>query len=431
MENVSFHFIFSDSIQTLNIQSEDLHELEILEDFLNIFGRFDNGKWLLKTSYQIDEEIILKVENLKDHYFKQAPILHSMYELIKARKGEHFLLANKKIENSQESSQLMLYVQSLNESSSPEEAIAKYEEKSSEVEELFGSVIKNYELKNYGQSNEMRVKKKYIGLADKNLRVCRFCRRDMSQGASFKTTAHAIPEALGNKKFILNEECDECNRFFGSEIEPDLINKLSLLRVMLGLKGKRQIPNVKHKDGAYANEGGRLVIQAQEVKTPDENGNFRAEVTFNEKHTPVNFYKSLCKITLSLIEDSELEFLSETIEWIRSNKHSERELPEISSSIFYSGFTPSFRLTLYVRKESAPNDIPHVIGEFMLGPLCHVFILPFSKKDIIEYTGRLQDYTFWDLFKHYKQLDWDSHNYSSYEATEVREAINFIQTGKG
>ena len=430
MENITFSFVFSDSIQTLNIHGENIHDNEILEDFLNIFGKFENEKWMVKNVQNIDEKIVRGVEVLKDDYFKQAPILHRMHELIKAREGEYCLLINQKIENAEESSMLMLYVQSLNETSSFEEASVKYKEKQSEREKLFGSVLENYQISCYAQDHEAKIIKNFIGLSDKNLRICRFCRRSLETGATFKSTAHAIPEALGNKKFILNEECDECNRFFGSEIEPDIINKLSLIRVMLGLKGKKKIPTVKHKDGAYTNEDGRFVIQARETTSPDEHGNFRAEVTHTERHIPVNFYKALCKIALSLIDDKELTFFSDTVDWIRLNKHSERELPKIESSVSYSRFSPSPSISLYKRKEDASSDIPHVICEFVLGPLIHVFILPFSKKDTTEYTGSLQNHNFWNLFKHYHQLDWESHSYDSYEAREVREAINFIQTGK-
>jgi hypothetical protein len=57
---------------------------------------------------------------------------------------------------------------------------------------------------------------KSIGEQDKSKRICRFCNNTRAN-VTFKNIAHAISESLGNKKIILNEECDECNAEFGSD----------------------------------------------------------------------------------------------------------------------------------------------------------------------------------------------------------------------
>ena len=55
-----------------------------------------------------------------------------------------------------------------------------------------------------------------VGESDKNKRRCIYCGGFLGDNkrTTFKEKAHAIPEALGNKKFIQNEECDSCNSFF-------------------------------------------------------------------------------------------------------------------------------------------------------------------------------------------------------------------------
>ncbi len=75
---------------------------------------------------------------------------------------------------------------------------------------LFGEIKKVYSISAFDAST-----KKTIGEQDKSKRVCRFCNNTRTN-ISFNNIAHAISESLGNKKIILNEECDECNSEFGS-----------------------------------------------------------------------------------------------------------------------------------------------------------------------------------------------------------------------
>lgn len=50
----------------------------------------------------------------------------------------------------------------------------------------------------------------WIGEADEDKRICRFCGRSVPK-VSFKKVAHAIQDALGNKLLFCYEECDTCN----------------------------------------------------------------------------------------------------------------------------------------------------------------------------------------------------------------------------
>jgi len=77
-----------------------------------------------------------------------------------------------------------------------------------------------------------------IGEPDKQKRVCRYCHKSMPE-TTFKEIAHTIPEALGNKSIITNDECDICNHFFGCGIEQDFISIFDLPRLLFDVSGKK------------------------------------------------------------------------------------------------------------------------------------------------------------------------------------------------
>ena len=56
--------------------------------------------------------------------------------------------------------------------------------------------------------------------------------------ARFKNVSHAIPEALGNKRVISLEECDDCNSSY-SAYEGELAKMLTVERVFAAARGKR------------------------------------------------------------------------------------------------------------------------------------------------------------------------------------------------
>lgn len=78
-----------------------------------------------------------------------------------------------------------------------------------------GIIADSYNIYTFGE------KRICIGEFDKKKRVCRFCRQSYPI-VTFKKTAHAISESLGNKLLFCYEECDKCNENFGKSIECDI-----------------------------------------------------------------------------------------------------------------------------------------------------------------------------------------------------------------
>lgn len=91
------------------------------------------------------------------------------------------------------------------------------------------------------------------GEKDKQKRKCIYCGGSVNDGKTrYQKIAHAIPEALGNTKFIQREECDACNDYFARNAEEDLCNFLVWKRLKYGLKGKNGYPIFQLTDGRYA-----------------------------------------------------------------------------------------------------------------------------------------------------------------------------------
>jgi hypothetical protein len=64
---------------------------------------------------------------------------------------------------------------------------------------------------------------------------CRYCGE--TNPASFRMTAHAFPEALGNKWVISRDECDACNQVF-SKYDDAIAKAVSSFLTLGGVKGK-------------------------------------------------------------------------------------------------------------------------------------------------------------------------------------------------
>ena len=91
-------------------------------------------------------------------------------------------------------------------------------------------------------SDSIIVKKtqsKRIPIGNKAHRLCRFCGRYKNDGATFRSTAHAIPESTGNKWLISYHECDDCNSFFDKSIENDFGKRNELFHTFQGVEGKK------------------------------------------------------------------------------------------------------------------------------------------------------------------------------------------------
>ncbi|MBK6484055.1 MAG: hypothetical protein IPG01_13220 [Chitinophagaceae bacterium] len=147
---------------------------------------------------------------------------------------------------------------------------------------------------------------KMTGLRDKSFRTCRFCKKKMPQ-VTFNNDAHIIPQFLGNKYLISDFECDSCNALF-SKYESDFARFLGIHRAML----------VEEKSLKFNSSDKNLFVQS----SPDSDGHFISMKRVSDSNAfefdkenqlvkvnytkgvyrPINVYKSLLKIALSIFD---------------------------------------------------------------------------------------------------------------------------------
>lgn len=233
--------------------------------------------------------------------------------------------------------------------------------------------------------------KRYFG--DRNNRVCRFCGKTEAE-VNFKNDAHIIPELLGNKNFISNYECDECNQKFADILENNLGNFLSFYRAVTQMPGKRGIPKYKKNGSEIQTEDGKLIVSTvigKEIVSIDEvNKKVHIEVKC-EPYVPVGVYKCFYKIFLSLIDEKDIRCFKWAIEWISELTLSESKYL-IKPAMIHTALTPKSRwrnpyITIFKRKSKYEylvpyrNEIPLYVMVIFTGSL--VFQLPVFNMDRI------------------------------------------------
>ena len=77
---------------------------------------------------------------------------------------------------------------------------------------------------------------------------------------TFNNTAHALPAALGNQHLKLADECDECNSYFGQQVEPTLIELLNIQRIFLGIQSRGSRPDIQFSGGKMLHDGERTIV---------------------------------------------------------------------------------------------------------------------------------------------------------------------------
>lgn len=259
-----------------------------------------------------------------------------------------------------------------------------------------GEILGNYEIITFDLDKEAKIK---IGEGTKAKRVCRFCKGRIPE-VTFKKEAHAISEALGNKKLILNEECDSCNEFFDENVERDFIHFHDLTRTVFGVLNKdNEVPKLKGKGFSVAKTDERLSValvsadNAVPKNAPPEGMLLKT----NNKIALQNIYKALCKFALSVIDAGSMEHFADTVAWLKGEKTADA-LPKVAVLHSYHFFTRRPELTLHLRNNDNAK-LPYLVGEFKIMLYVYIFIVPFSDKDDDDFLSEESYANFLSCFK--------------------------------
>lgn len=210
--------------------------------------------------------------------------------------------------------------------------------------------------------------------------ICKYCGEN--DRSKFKSKAHLIPEFTGNKEWFCYNECDKCNNSF-SAYEYNLKNFGAFKNSYLPISGKKRFP--KYVDGQE-----EFVLQYQEdgilkmdTKNPDvfkyENGKISIKST-TLPFVPLNVYKCLFKIALSMMEKKDFQKFSSSIPWLM-DKIMKVE-PKIPLVLLYNpNSKPAIKPIGLILKRKGNYNCPEFSFIFIWGFSLFQIFLPFNPDD--------------------------------------------------
>ncbi len=164
-----------------------------------------------------------------------------------------------------------------------------------------------------------------IHIKDKKEKICRFCKRDSSK-TKFNNDCHAISELIGNKSIFLDNECVDCNKFFGRRLEDEFAKYLGPVRTISQTIGKEGVPSYKKMNGTF-----RMDVTDKETVIQDviDSGNtdiFEDHMEFHlvkDTYIPIAAFKALVFMALSIMPENEFKVFESTIDWLREESHND------------------------------------------------------------------------------------------------------------
>ena len=224
-------------------------------------------------------------------------------------------------------------------------------------------------------------------IVDPTDKVCRFCGRRYPE-VKFRKKAHAISEMLGNKEFVLKNECDTCNSFFGQKLEDDFGKYLGLGRTLSQIYGKEGVPSYKAKDGKsridFTEQG--IVIQCREdTEFLEQHENYMLFHAVRDAYTPLAVYKAIVKMALSLISYEQMPHFIDTVDWLKESSHmiSKYDMNDYEYMIerFIPGNSPMrLRASGFIRKNTS-IVAPYYIFLLEFSNYSYQIMVPCKSKD--------------------------------------------------
>lgn len=271
--------------------------------------------------------------------------------------------------------------------------------------------FKKYIWHEYGKERAL------IGELDKAKRICRYCGKS-EPATTFKNTAHAIPEALNNKRIFCREECDACNKWLGNNIERDLIAYLSFWRALYRIPGKEGLKKYKGKNFKMDSDG-KIQLQIDSpLDDPIPVFPMTIPLLAAEKLSLQKIYKAFCKMVISVLPKHYLGSCQPTIDWIIGRQEI-AQLPPVWYKQFNQPALQPAELVVYVRKIK-DHSLPSFVGEFTYARQKFVFILPACTRDETLFSTPAAFEPFWTTFKHLGYAeDWQYRDFSSAEKKQL------------
>lgn len=222
-------------------------------------------------------------------------------------------------------------------------------------------------------------------------RRCAFCGKTESDGATFKSVSHLVPENLGNKRLVSLEECDVCNCTY-SNCEAHLGELLLVERIFAGSRGKSGPASTKSaQDVSLQGQGTgqpvRILVDATQSPIRQLNSNtIEIPIDFDGVR-PVLAIRSLLRSTWLLLPQT----LRQSLSYIRSVATGEEiRYPLEYLTVFSPGIPPQFgRLRVWssgAKPQVGLSSLPPLVVTMSLFNTTIIWRAPFEGRNV---TGPL------------------------------------------
>lgn len=235
-----------------------------------------------------------------------------------------------------------------------------------------------------------KIKQKKI-IKDSSLK-CRFCGNDTP--ANFNNDSHTFPRFIGSQ-FVLSEfECDFCNEKF-SILENEFANFMKLFHTLNSVKGRKKIPTYK-KSGVRIEKKSERHLDLRGIKdsSVSEKGIFCKLET--DDFIPIAVYKSLVKMALSMVSESELGKFSKTFAWLQDEDHSNKVFYIDNLSLIFTqnkSDWQEFNLAVELYKKKSDNsNLPAYMFKLYYNLFSFQIYIPFCSDDLKNYFEPFEEF---------------------------------------
>ncbi|MEB6676377.1 hypothetical protein [Acinetobacter haemolyticus] len=292
------------------------------------------------------------------------------------------------------------------------------------------TIIANYFVSNTGE-------KIYLG---QNNGICHFCD---GKDATFDKEAHAISRFFGNDQLILLNECDGCNKKFGSSLEPHIDNFTKPFRTVAQIDGRKGIPKT-----VAPNQKSYYKIQdgIQQILDPKDSDFSKIDFEKQEitqtftlgSYIPSAVYKSFIKYALSCLPSESLKAHKRLLAWlIEKENYTPLFKPLLAMKTFIPGVMPlkhQVVATIFEKKDK--NDEALISKYFMFGYGNFIYQIPiFTDHEInlmfkstvnFKFTRIFTPHSLLEYYPLAEQVQYDAEDFSSHEVCK-KETRKMIQ----
>jgi len=225
-------------------------------------------------------------------------------------------------------------------------------------------------------------------------RICRFCGKKIPQ-VKFNNDPHIIPQLLGRNFGVSDFECDTCNNYF-SKNETHLADFLGLIRTVLFVGGENNIPTFKSPGESLIARTDDDIEGQKSISISDLNRTSfsidvetgKNKITYvKNSYIPINVYKALLKIALSILPDDQTDYYKPMFEFI-SNETNDPFFVQFATVVTYTIHYPVLHPACYLFEKIDPKSLlpMHVFNLYFENLIYEIFI-PYNFKDLHLYQS--------------------------------------------